>query len=208
MNRFLLALVAIALSCGNAFAQGNHVNVTGNGNTVTNNQNRSYSLHYERTTTYTNSFNSHSGNTNSYNDSRSNYGNGNTNPAYVAPPVVAYRTPCGKPPSQCCCNRRPVVTPPPRVPCTSRLTYSVREECWEWDYLCVRCWDRCGKYFIDVEGRRWNLSATSSPVSTAEKLKKLQGRLWTDSDGRLRFTASWVCPRTGDVVATRTFIDP
>lgn len=205
MNRILLALLAIALSASPAFAQGNRIHVEGDNNTVTQNQNRSYTYAPNYSRSYENSFNSHSGNTNSYNDSRSNYGNGNTT---VAPPVVAYRTPCGKPPAQCRCHEHRPVVVPSREPCVTPLTYVRTEPCWNWDFLCVRCWDRCGKYFIDVEGRRWNLSATRSPVPTDHKLMKLQGRLWTDSDGRLRFTASWTCPRTGEVLATRTFIDP
>jgi hypothetical protein len=214
-RHLLLALTSLVFLCADASAQsGRSIVINGNNNTVDNSQSTAYHYHYSDNRTYTNSFNSHSGNTNSYNtDNRSNYDNTtttNTTTTQVVPasPICRYSTPCGKPPGQCRCQQRQPACPRPCDPCP-RLTFSQTQPCWDWTDLCVRCWDPCGKYFIDTEGRRWNLSATASPVPRGwQRMKSLRGRLYTDSNGILKFTVAWTCPDTGEVVATRTFIDP
>ena len=212
-RQLLLALLGLVMFCADASAQNSRITVSGNNNTVTNNQNRPDHYHYTYSLTYTTNSNNtpNSNNSNSFNDSSSNYDNTTTTrTTQVVPPspVCAYNTPCGKPPSQCCCRRQPVCPPRPCDPCP-RLTFSQTQPCWDWSDLCVRCWDPCGKYFIDTEGRRWNLAATASPVPRGwQRMKSLRGRLYTDSNGILKFTVAWTCPDTGEIVATRTFIDP
>lgn len=82
-----------------------------------------------------------------------------------------------------------------------RLTYEmVVDECV--DKIHIRCWAACGGYFVDSEGRRFNLLPSYSKVPLASRHKALTGRYWRSSAGVLYFTAIWPC---GTI---RTFIDP
>lgn len=210
-RHLLLALTSLVFLCADASAQsGRSIVINGNNNTVDNSQSTAYHYHYTDSRSYNNSFNTNSGNTTHSNNTNSYNPTTTTTTNQVVPqsPICRYSTPCGKPPAQCCCRQRPACPPRACDPCP-RLTFAQTQPCWDWTDLCVKCWDPCGKYFIDTEGRRWNLSATASPVPRGwQRMKTLRGRLYTDSNGILKFTVSWVCPDTGEVIATRTFIDP
>lgn len=91
--------------------------------------------------------------------------------------------------------------PPTRYAVAPRLTYSaVTDECT--DVIHIRCWAACGGYFVDTEGRRFNLLASYSKVPPASRHRTLTGRYWRNASGVLMFTAIWPC---GTI---RTFIDP
>lgn len=91
--------------------------------------------------------------------------------------------------------------PPAQRYVAPRLTYrAATDECT--DVIRIRCWAPCGGYFIDTEGRRFNLLASYSKVPAASRHATLTGRYWRSSAGVLYFTAIWPC---GTI---RTFIDP
>jgi hypothetical protein len=91
--------------------------------------------------------------------------------------------------------------PPAQRYVAPRLTYSaVTDDCG--DTISIRCWSKCGGYFVDTEGRRWNLLASYSQVPSSSRHMTLKGRYWRNTSGVLMFTAIWPCG------TTRTFIDP
>lgn len=91
--------------------------------------------------------------------------------------------------------------PPTQRYVAPRLTYqAVQDECV--DTIHIRCWAACGGYFVDSEGRRFNLLPSYSKVPPASRHRTLTGRYWRSSAGVLHFTAIWPC---GTI---RTFIDP
>ncbi len=91
--------------------------------------------------------------------------------------------------------------PPAERYVAPRLTYrTATDECT--DTISIRCWAPCGGYFVDSEGRRFNLLASYSKVPPASRHRTLTGRYWRNSAGVLMFTAIWPC---GTI---RTFIDP
>lgn len=91
--------------------------------------------------------------------------------------------------------------PPAQRYVAPRLTYrAATDECT--DVITIRCWAACGGYFVDSEGRRFNLLPSYSKVPPASRHRSLTGRYWRNSSGVLMFTAIWPC---GTI---RTFIDP
>lgn len=71
----------------------------------------------------------------------------------------------------------------------ARLTYSRIEDCTT--TIAIRCWAPCGGYFIDSEGRRFNLLDTYSKVASEHRYATLPGRYWRSSGGNLFYTAAW-----------------